>query len=219
MANADKNINIRPETNTGSLPSITYTGFDNNPITLSVLDDNTLSWESVAGQLFSITPSLTGTIFSVNDVSGVPSIEVEDNGIVKIAPFAGNVLIGSTTDNGSGKLQVTGNVTATGDVTAYFSDSRLKTFEGKIPNALEKVGKLNGYYFKENALAKTLGYNNDARQVGVSAQEVDEIMPEVTAPSPRDPQYLTVKYDKLVPLLIEAIKELKEEIENLKKEK
>lgn len=219
MANSDKNISIRPETNTGSLPSITYTGFDNNPITLSVLDDNTLSWESTAGQLFSITPSLTGTIFSVNDISGVPSIEVEDSGLVKIAPFAGNVLIGSTTDNASGKLQVTGNVTATGDVTAYFSDERLKTFEGKITDPLDKISKLNGYYFRENELAKSLGYSNDARQVGVSAQEVDAVMPEVTAPSPRDPQYLTVKYEKLVPLLIEAINALKEEINELKKEK
>lgn len=219
MANSDKNIRIRPETNTSSLPNITYTGFDNNPITLSVLDDNTLSWESSAGQLFSITPSLTGTIFSVNDVSGVPSIEVEDTGLVKIAPFSGNVLMGSTSDTGAAKLQVTGSITATGEITAYYSDARLKDFQGTIPNALDKVSKLNGYYFKENETAKMLGYTNDALQVGVSAQEVEAVLPEIIAPSPRDAQYLTVKYEKLVPLLIEAIKELKEQVEELKKEK
>lgn len=216
MANSDKDIRIVPNNNTANQPNIEFTGFDNDPITLSVLDDNTLSFEGSAGQLFSITPSLTGTIFSVNDVSGVPSIEVEDSGLVKIAPFSGNVLLGSVSDNGTAKLQVTGNFTATGEVTAYYSDARLKNFEGKIDSAMAKVMALNGYYFTENELAKSLGYNNDARQVGVSAQEVDAILPEVTAPSPRDPKYLTVKYEKLVPLLIEAIKELQLQIEELK---
>lgn len=216
MANSDKNINIRPETNTGNLPSITYTGFDNDPITVSVLDDNTLSWEGSAGQLFSISPSLTGTIFSVNDISGIPSIEVDDNGIVKIAPFSGNVLLGSTTDNGSGKLQVTGEITATNEVTAYFSDERLKDFEKNIDNALEIVNSLNGYYYTENDKAKELGYTNDKRQIGVSAQEVEKVLPELVAPAPIDNSYLTVKYEKIVPVLIEAIKELSTQISELK---
>jgi hypothetical protein len=219
MANSDKNISIRPETGTGNQPKITFTGLNNTPITLNVLDDNSLSWESSVGQLFSITPSLTGTIFSVNDVSGVPSIEVEDSGLVKIAPFSGNVLMGSTSDTGAGKLQVTGTITATGEVTAYYSDERLKTFEGTIPNALEKVMSLNGYYFVENDLAKSLGLSNNKKQVGVSAQEVQAVLPEVIAPAPVNNDYLTVKYEKLVPLLIEAIKELKAEVDKLKKAK
>jgi len=218
MANSDKNISIRPETGTGNQPKITFTGLNNTPITLNVLDDNSLSWESSVGQLFSITPSLTGTIFSVNDVSGVPSIEVEDSGLVKIAPFSGNVLMGSTSDTGAGKLQVTGTITATGEVTAYYSDERLKTFEGTIPNALEKIMSLNGYYFVENDLAKSLGLSNNKKQVGVSAQEVQAVLPEVIAPAPVNNDYLTVKYEKLVPLLIEAIKELKAEVDELKRQ-
>lgn len=215
MANSDKNILITPNRGAASLPSIVFTGSGNTPITQSVLDDNTISWESTNGQLFSITPTLTGTIFSVNDVSGVPSIEVEDNGLVKLAPFGGNVCVGSTTDNGSGRLQVTGNFTATGEVTAYYSDERLKDFEGKVDNALDKIKSLNGYFYRENNVAKSLGYDNPNRQVGVSAQEVQSVLPEVVAPSPRDSEYLTVKYEKLVPLLIEAIKEQQEAIEKL----
>lgn len=215
MANSDKNITIRPETNAASQPTVRYVGFNNNPITLTVLDDNTLSWESSAGQLFSITPSLTGTIFSVNDVSGVPSIEVEDTGLVKIAPFSGNVLMGSTSDTGAAKLQVTGAVTATGEVTAFYSDARLKDFEGAIDNALDKVKNLTGYYYTENQTAKTLGYANDKRQVGLSAQEVEQILPEVVAPAPIGQGYLTVKYEKLIPLLVEAIKEQAQQIEKL----
>lgn len=216
MANSDKNITIRPETNAAAQPSVVYTGFDNNPITLTVLDDNTLSWESSAGQLFSITPSLTGTIFSVNDVSGVPSIEVEDTGLVKIAPFSGNVLIGSTSDTGAAKLQVTGGVTATSEVTAYYSDERLKNLDGTIENALEIVKQLNGYYYTENETAKKLGYHNDKRQIGVSAQEVEKVLPEIVAPAPISAEYLTVKYEKLVPVLIEAIKDLDKQLQELK---
>ena len=73
---------------------------------------------------------------------------------------------------------------------------------------------INGYYFKENQTAKELGYDNDNRQVGVSAQEIQSILPEVVVPAPIDDKYLTVHYDKLVPLLIEAIKELKSQLDS-----
>ena len=68
--------------------------------------------------------------------------------------------------------------------------------------------QLNGYYFTENELARELGYDNDRLQVGVSAQEVEKVLPEVITEAPIDPEYKTVWYDKLIPLLIEAIKEL-----------
>ena len=74
------------------------------------------------------------------------------------------------------------------------------------------IDKINGYYFYENETAKQLGYNNDKRMVGVIAQEVNEILPEVIAEAPISSEYMTVKYDKLVPLLINAIKELKEKL-------
>ena len=72
---------------------------------------------------------------------------------------------------------------------------------------------LNGYYYVENQTAKDLGYDNDEMQVGVSAQEVRDVLPEVVTEAPIDEQYMTVWYDKLVPLLIEAIKELKQELD------
>ena len=119
----------------------------------------------------------------------------------------------------SGGITVTGALTATSDITAYFSDERLKDFDGKIEGALDKVSQLSGYYFRENDKAKELGFENDARQVGVSAQEVEAVLPEVIKPAPVDPEYKTVQYEKLVPLLIEAIKELKEEVRQLKEDK
>lgn len=223
MANTDKNIVITPNIGSSSDdPKIVFSGADASTAAQNITlyayptDNGTLSFEGSSGQLFSITNSLSGTIFSVNDVSGIPSIEVDDDGTIRFAEFAGNVLIGSATDNGTAKLQVTGNLTSTGEVTAYYSDARLKNFSGTIDNALEKILNLNGYYFTENELAKSLGYNNSNRQVGVSAQEVEAVLPEVVVPSPRDSKYLTVKYDKLIPLLIEAIKEQQKQIDELK---
>ena len=102
----------------------------------------------------------------------------------------------------------TGQIRATSNITAYYSDSRLKDFEGPIDSALDKVKKLTGYYFKENDLARSFGYDNDKRQVGVSAQEVESVLPEVVTEAPFNAEYKSVWYEKLVPLLIEAIKEL-----------
>ena len=117
---------------------------------------------------------------------------------------------------GTNSSGTAGEIRATNDITAYFSDERLKDIEGPIPNAIDKVMSISGYYYRENETAKELGYDNDNRQVGVSAQEVQAILPEVVTEAPIDDQYLTVHYDKLVPLLIESIKELKREIESLK---
>ena len=128
---------------------------------------------------------------------------------------AGSLGVGTAASGTAGEIRATNNVTA------FYSDARLKDFKGTIPNALAKVQLLNGYYFTENARAKELGYNNDKMQVGVSAQEVEAVMPEVVTDAPinanfEGADYKTVYYDKLVPLLIEAIKELKAEIDELK---
>ena len=100
-----------------------------------------------------------------------------------------------------------GEIRATNEITAFYSDMRLKTKIGNIQNALEKVLSLNGFYFRPNDKAQNLGYE-DKIHIGVSAQEVLEVLPEIVVPAPIDEEYMTVHYDKLVPLLIEAIKEL-----------
>ena len=120
MANSDKNIVITP--NIGSAtdnPKVVFSGADSSTaaqdITLYAYptDNGTISFEGSAGQLFSITNDLTGTIFSVNDVSGIPSIEVDADGTIRLAEFGGNVLIGTATDDGTNLLQVDGSVLAT----------------------------------------------------------------------------------------------------------
>ena len=108
------------------------------------------------------------------------------------------------------------SIRAAGNIIAYYSDERLKTKLGPIENALDKIDTLSGFYYEPNHIAQALGYEKK-RHVGVSAQEVEAVLPEVVSDAPVDSRYLTVDYAKIVPLLIEGIKELKAEIEKLKK--
>ena len=90
-----------------------------------------------------------------------------------------------------------------------------------ITNALEKVNSLSGFTFNWNQKGKDLGFtggDHDDLQVGLSAQDVEKIQPEVVKPAPVDNTYKTIQYEKLVPLLVEAIKELKAKVETLESE-
>ena len=138
--------------------------------------------------------------------------------------YGGNVGIGKSTPNAvldvngntivTGSLSVVGAITATGNITAYYSDDRLKNNLGNIPDSLNKVLSLNGFYFEPNQTAIDFGYTKQ-KEVGVSAQQVQAILPEIIAAAPIDPMYMTVRYEKLIPLLIEAIKEQNSMIVNL----
>jgi hypothetical protein len=99
-----------------------------------------------------------------------------------------------------------GNILTAGNITAYYSDERLKTKLGTIENALDKIKSLSGFYYEANETAQKLGFKK-IREVGVSAQEVEKILPEIVKPAPVNNDYLTIDYERLVPLLIEAIKE------------
>lgn len=147
--------------------------------------------------------TLTGTVTTTGNLTLGGTLSL-------VSPGA----IGSTTAS-TGAFTT---VTATGNITAYFSDERLKTRLGTIENALAKVQTLDGFYYEPNETAQALGYEVK-REVGVSAQQVQAILPEIIAPAPIDNKYLTVDYERLVPLLIEAIKELKAEVDELKKDR
>jgi hypothetical protein len=126
-------------------------------------------------------------------------------------------------------LRINDNLYAEGNVIAYYSDMRLKDKEGDIENALEKVGKLNGFYYRNNKEANMIGWSGTELQVGVSAQDVKSVLPEIVHPAPKAERlgydYMTVDYDRLTPLLVNAVNEQndivksqKEEIEYLKSE-
>ena len=123
-----------------------------------------------------------------------------------------------------------GEIRATNQITAYYSDERLKENIETITSALDKVMTLRGVTYNSNQLAESFGYINKEKQVGVIAGDVEKVLPEAVKPAPFDliridenteisrsgENYKTVQYEKLVPLLIEAIKELKLELDTLK---
>ena len=164
------------------------------------------------------------------DLDGLLTVDnVRINGN-KIDTTSGDLVL----DSDSNEVEInadidhTGNFVSTGsitgdsgsfvnDVVAFTSDMRLKTDIEPIQNALDKVQSLNGFTYKHNEIAEELGLNTETRYAGVSAQDLQEVLPEAVKPCPASDKYLTVQYEKVVPLLIEAIKELKAEIDILKK--
>ena len=107
----------------------------------------------------------------------------------------------------------------TNDVISYYSsDKRLKENITPIPWALDKVMAINGVYFDWIELTdeqrKTI-HPNKGRDIGIIAQEIEAVLPEVV--TTRDTGYKAVKYEKIVALLIEAIKEQQSEIESIKR--
>ena len=167
----------------------------------------------------------------VSEIAWVPTDQT--TAFVNVSDSAGNngstysVVVRGLTSSGSAPQNLAnftvyatnsffqGALNATGDVTAYYSDERLKTKLGSIENALDKLTQLSGFYYEANEVAQALGYEAK-REVGVSAQQVQKVMPEIVKPAPVNAEYLTVQYEKLIPLLIEAIKELKSEVDVLK---
>ena len=181
-----------------------------NTFTLSV--DGDIGINTYDGRLWVSNGSVVSEIGNINPGGSNTQVQFNDSG-----NFGGNANL--TYNKTTSTLTVNGtisstNLVSTGDVTAFFSDDRLKERKNNIENALDKVESLNGFYYIPNELAQELGYE-PTLQVGVSAQEVQKVLPEVVVPAPIDEQYLTVKYEKLVPLLIEAIKELKEKLNRI----
>lgn len=122
-------------------------------------------------------------------------------------------------------LHVTGEIVATLDITAFYSDRRLKDNIIIIDCALDKIKNLTGVKYNRNNLAKSLGFENEKTQLGLLADEVEKVLPEAVNLAPFDTDsnkqsisgenYLTVKYERIIPLLIEGIKDLNAKIHTL----
>jgi len=246
------------------------------------------------GRLFEVTDQLSGSLFAVNDISGIPVFEVFSDDTVNIGTFNNEAIVvegdtctasgsftglmraqdglvgkpsiffkddtntgfyrgttdtisittggtqrGTINNNGwrvnNGALGVDvaasttdGRIDAGNDIVAYSSDKRLKENIKPIQNPLSKIESLSGFTFNWNEKAEEVaGFDREQSMVGVFAQDVESVLPEAVKRAPFDndgedgsisgENYLTVQYEKLVPLLIESIKELKAEIEELKR--
>jgi hypothetical protein len=216
-------LNVNGNTTiTGNL--ILGTQVNKSTITYATNTARTLTIPNVGGNrtfAFIDEPqTFTGTQTFSSTISG--SI----NGNAATATLATNVVGGANRvlfNNGNNSTTTSSNLTfdgtnlsCGGDITAFASDDRLKENIEPIESALDKVLSLSGFTYNFNEIGQSLGFNGSIRYVGVSAQEVQKVLPEAVKPAPANNDYITVQYEKLVPLLIEAIKELKEEINELK---
>ena len=157
--------------------------------------------------------SFTANVGTFTTVAGTLSTAAQTN-ITSVGSL-GNTQINSL-GVGTAASGTAGEIRATNNITAFYSDERLKTKTGDIENALDKVCQIETMLYHANEIAVTLGYDASIPEVGVTAQSVQKVQPEIVVPAPIDDKYLTVRYEKLVPLLIEAIKELKAEVDALK---
>ena len=193
-----------------------------------VIGTNVQAWDANLDQIAALAPTDNnfivgnGTAWTLETPSsartslGLGTMATQDSSSVSIS---GGSISGLTS------LAVSGAITATGDITAFSSDARLKGDIQTITDALFKVNLITGITYKHNDLAKSFGYTDENRFAGVLAQEVEVVLPEVVVPAPFDvaddgtsksgENYKTVKYEKIVPLLIEAIKELTAKVEML----
>ena len=205
---------------------------------------NIFKVEGSIGTLFSVDDGLDDVIFAANNVSGTPVIEASADNTVKLGKLGGfgivisgstpapsdasaNIIItGSIQHSGSYGLGVAASTTlgrfeASNDIVAFStSDKRLKENVTPIEDALNKVSQIQGVKFDWKPLSdeeKRSIHGNEGHDVGVIAQEVEKILPEVV--QERDNGYKAVKYEKIIPLLVEAIKELQAEVQELKNSK
>ena len=215
-------------TSLGNLSSLQVNGvanFANGTVTFNPTASNKLNLGNVGN--VNISGGSTGQYLATdgsgnlswNTITIPPSNVGGGSAANQVAVYANaNSIIGSSgLTYGSSTLSVTGAVIATGDITAFYSsDINLKTNISNISNALEKVKQINGVTYNWNDTAKSIDRNKtDDVEAGVIAQEVQKVLPQIV--TQRDDGYLAVRYEKLVPLLIEAIKELAAEVELLKK--
>jgi hypothetical protein len=205
----------------GTLTSLTVTGLSSlNGGIAGTINTNAQPYITSVGSLAGLTAT------NIVDFSGATQVKLGANTNVKITGgtsgqylvtdgagniswssitgsnnqvpyFQSGILAGSSslTYNGS-TFAVTGAITATGDITAYASDIRLKTDIEPITDALNKVCSLKGFTYNFNELAASIGITSDGRQAGVSAQDVQAVLPEVVKPAPASSEYLTVQYGK-----------------------
>jgi hypothetical protein len=169
-----------------------------------------------------------------NNNTNIYGFGIEASGIVYQSATNHRFYTG-TTNTAYGTLGMTlstaGTLSVRADIIAYVSDERFKTITSNIDNPLEIIANLRGFYYKPNELARKHGIIHNNQEIGLSAQDVQKVVPEIVKLAPCDTHtnadgsttsksgnnYLTLSYDKLAPVFVEAIKSLHKLINNQNK--
>ena len=208
---------------------VTIDGVKQHSITYTVSDVQLVFSEAPpSGSSIEVIALGTAGVANITPDASVTTVKIVDKNVTS-GKLEDNVTITSL-GIGTAASGVTGEIRAANAITSFYSDERLKENVTVIDNALEKVSSLIGVTYNANDLAATFGFTDKSKQVGLLASNVESVQPEVIKPAPFDlvkdengndisksgQNYKTVQYERLVPLLVEAIKELKKEVEELK---
>jgi hypothetical protein len=208
-------------------PSYSYTnriGSINNQGTLYISDFNVLTR--------SLTASIEKQLFS--PIQQYKTIA--DESYVQNQMRSMNALYYNTSkklETNVNGVNIQGTLTSTGAISSFFSDMRLKERISPIDHALHKINNIETFKYIPNKTALSYNFTNNNVHVGLSAQNIQNILPEVVDLAPFDTSnledgsivsrsgnnYLSVSYESLVPLLLESIKELKHKFDYLKNQK
>jgi hypothetical protein len=223
--------NVTNESKATMFSGPTFTGTAVLPSTTSIGDVSSTELGYLDGVTSSIQTQLNGKQASSSYLTDIVALSRTDgnfivaNGSTWVAESGSTARDSLTLGTGSSvrfssfgvgtdASGTAGEIRATNNITAYYSDDRLKTRLGTIDNALQKVESLTGFYYHANETAQELGYEV-RKEVGLSAQEVEKILPEIVTNAPIDDKYKTIWYERMVPLLVEAIKELSTRVKEL----
>jgi len=201
-----RNITLTGELDAGSLDVSGDADIDGT-LETDALSINGTTVTSTAAEL-NILDGVTSTTAELNILDGVTSTAAELNlvdGITAGTVAASKAVIVDSIKDITGYRNLTATATITGAEVTATSDVRLKSNIETINGALDKVKAMRGVYFDKN----------DKRSVGVIAQEMQEVMPEVVVTDDTEDKHLSVAYGNLVGVLIEAVKELSDKIEKL----
>jgi hypothetical protein len=175
----------------------------------------------VAGTINASNILINGSIISASSSQWITSgTNIYANNLL------GNVGIG-TNNPSAYTLQVNGTIGASGNITASYSDERLKNITEYVRDVLPILSKINVFKYNCNDLAASYGYDKNKKEIGLSAQEVQKYYPEVVSIAPFDSEYdeekknitskssknyLTLDYERLVPILLQGIKDLNNKV-------
>ena len=217
ITNAITTGNIGDQT----VAAVPWTGITGKPTTISGFG---ITDAITTGNIGSQTVATAGALTTTNSYT-VASLTINGNlgmgGDVNALFYTGKFFKVQVGGNG---ISSVGAITCEGDITAFSSDRRLKENFRPITDAVSKVVSLNGVIYNWNALANELaGYDRNVEIVGLIAQELEAVLPQAVKPAPFDTDengnsksgenYKTIQYEKVVPLLVEAIKEQQATIE------
>jgi len=204
--------------------SSTDTNTDTNTTNFNIQASGNASTNISAGETINYTGSGATTVTRSGNTITIASTDTNTDTNTQYSAGTGISLSGTTFSIGQPVATTStvtfGEVRSSGDITAFYSsDYALKENINPISNALDKVSQLGGYNFdwKDSHIESRGGIDNmfvKKSDVGIIAQEVQKVLPE--AVGERKDGTLGVRYELLVPLLVESIKELKSEIESLK---